>query len=74
MESTWRAVHQNIENEIDEKELYKLDKLSLGKGQTQLHKCAFEIELKNILDIRCLNDMSHIDNNKVNNISGSESF
>ena len=45
------------------------NKLSLYDSHKEWSKCAFGIELNNIYDIKILNDMNRIHDNKLNNIS-----
>ena len=52
---------ENINDEVDENELHKLDKLS--------HNCVFEIELKIIHSIKRPNDMNRKNYKEENNIS-----
>ena len=59
--------HENIDDEVDEYYLYKLDKLSLDENK--LYDPAFEIELKIIYDMKRLNGMNHIHDNEVNKIA-----
>ena len=58
--------HENIDDEVDEDDLYELDKLRLDENKR--FKCEFKIELKNINDIKILNSMNSINDNEVNNI------
>ena len=50
--------HENIDDEVDEDDLYKIDKMSLD--ETLWHKRAFEIKLNNIYDIKIPNGMTCI--------------
>ena len=49
--------------------MYELDKLSLDDSQKELRKCVFESELKNMCDMKSLNYMNCIHDNKINNIA-----
>ena len=60
--------HENIDDEVDEDELYELDKLSLD--EKKWGNRAFESEMKIIYDINRLNGMNRIHDKEVNNISG----
>ena len=59
--------HENIDDEVNEYDMYKLDKLS--PDEKKLHKPAFESKLKIIYDMKRLNNMNHIHDNKVNKIA-----
>ena len=61
--------HENIYSEINEKELYEIYKLSLDENYKEWHKRAFESEFVNIYDIKSLNNMNRIHDNKSNHIS-----
>ena len=56
--------HENIDDEVDEDELYKLYKMSLD--EKEWHKREFESELKNINGIKRHNGMNCIQGKKVN--------
>ena len=59
--------HENIDDEVDEDELYKIDKISLdGK---EWRKRAFESKIKNIYDIKMQNGITCMHENEVNKIS-----
>ena len=60
--------HENINDEINEEELYEIDRLSIDENK--LCKHAFESGIKIIYDMKRLNGMNHIHNNKVNKQSG----
>ena len=60
---------KNIKDGIDESNLYELDKLSLGDSHKEWLNHGFGIELKNIHDMKSLNYMNGIHENKVNNMS-----
>ena len=60
--------HDNIENEIDEKELYGLDKFGLDESHKESGKSAFGTKPEIIYDMKILNDINHIHDNKVNSI------
>ena len=45
--------HDNIDDEVNEYELYELDKMSLD--EKELRKRAFESEIKNICNIKIQN-------------------
>ena len=42
--------HEKIYDEVDEDDLYELEKRILG--EIEWHKCVFEIKLKNTYDIK----------------------
>ena len=52
--------YDNVNDDTDEKELYELDKLSLGKKRWSEH--AFEGKVNNIHDMKSLNSMNNIHN------------
>ena len=60
--------HKNIKIEIDEKDLYELDKFIFDEIHLEWHKCTFEIELKNIYNMNIFNDINIVHDNEVNNI------
>ena len=55
--------------EVNEDEMYKLDKLSLDKNKWR--KRPFEIHLKIINDIKGPNGMNRIHDNKLNHLSNA---
>ena len=59
--------HDNIDENVDEDYLYKIDKISLD--YKYWHKRAIESEIKNIYDIKRPNGMSFIHENEVNRVS-----
>ena len=59
--------NENIYDNVDENELYKIDKLSLNEKKWRKH--AFESELKNINYMKRLNSMNNTHNKEVNNIA-----
>ena len=61
--------YENTNSEIDEKDLYELYKLSLDDSNKEWHNSEFEGKLETICDMKILNDMNHLHDNKVNNIS-----
>ena len=56
--------YENTDSEIDEKDLHEIDKLSLDDSNKEWCKCEFESKLKDIYDMRRLNDMNCIHDNK----------
>ena len=61
--------HENIEYIIDETSLYDIDKLSLGGSHKEWRKRESVRELEIIYDMKRLNYMNFIHDNKINNIS-----
>ena len=59
--------HENIDDEFNEDDLYKLDKRCLD--EKELRNRVFERKLKNTYDIKRPNDMNYIDENEVNKIN-----
>ena len=57
-----------IESEFDENHLYRIDNMSLKekKEKLELHKCAFEYELKNVYNTEIQNGITCIHYNEVN--------
>ena len=55
--------------EIDEKEQYKIDKLSLDDIKKEWRKHVFESKTENIYEMKSQNDMKLIHDNNVNNIA-----
>ena len=61
--------YKNINSEIDEKEMYELDKFSINDSHKELYNHVFEIKLETFYHMKSFNDMNHIHDNKVNNIA-----
>ena len=61
--------YESIYSEVDKKDLYDLDKLSLDNSHKDLRKRTFESNLENMYDIKSLIYTNCIHDNKVNNIS-----
>ena len=59
--------HENIDSEVDEKDIYEIDKIILDEKEWR--KRAFESKLENINDIKRQNGMTCIHKNKVNKIA-----
>ena len=57
---------ENTDGEIDEDDLYELDKMSLHEKEWRKH--AFEIEIQDRYDIKSLNIVKHMHRNKVNSL------
>ena len=53
---------------MDKTDLYKLDKFGLDVSNKEWRKNAFGSELDNIYDMKILNGMNYIHDNKVNHI------
>ena len=65
----WTKKYDNRKSEINKKELYELDKLSLDYNHKERYMHLFEIELENIYDKKSSNDMNFIYDNKIYNIA-----
>ena len=61
--------HEKTKYGTNEAEMYELYKLSLDGSHKEWQKRTSEIKHKNIYDIKSLNDINRINDNKVNNIS-----
>ena len=59
--------HDNIDDKVDEDELYNLDKTILDENKQR--EGVFERKLKMIYDIKRPNSMNHIHDNEVNKIA-----
>ena len=58
---------EKINDEVDEDEIYELDKISLNENKWR--DFAFDSEPNFIYDTKIMNDLNHIHDNKVNNIA-----
>ena len=59
--------HDNIDDKVNEDDLYELDKIILDEKKWR--NCTFESELKNTYAMKRPNGMNFINDNKVNKIA-----
>ena len=66
-----KEAHENIESNFDENELYQIDNMSLEDKKEKLERCkrSFEWKLENTYRIENQNDMTRINDDKVNKIA-----
>ena len=67
--SAGKESQEIIESKFDENDLYRIDNMSLEEKmkKLELHKRAFECELKNTYNIESQNGMTYKHDNKLNN-------